>query len=142
MPMAPSIERSVSAAFGAAPAAVRPGMLILRELIFETADAIEGVGPLTETLKWGEPAYLTEASKSGSTIRIGWKKAMPTRYALYFNCNTSLVETFRAQFGDNLTFEGNRAIVFDKNDPLPTEIVASCIASALTYHRDKKAAAR
>ena len=138
--MVPSIDSAVAAAFDAAPADVRPGMLDLRALIFETADAIDGVGPLTETLKWGEPAYLTEASKSGSTIRIGWKKAAPTRYALYFNCNTSLVETFRAQFGDDLTFEGNRAIVFDMNDPLPTAMVASCIASALTYHRDKKAA--
>lgn len=117
-------------------------MLALRKLIFETATAIDGVGPLTETLKWGEPAYLTEASKSGSTIRIGWKKAAPTRYALYFNCNTSLVETFRDQFGNDLTFEGNRAIVFDKDDPLPRDAVASCIASALTYHRDKKAAFR
>lgn len=138
--MAPHIERAVCKAFDAAPTAVRPGMLALRALIFETADAVDGVGPLTETLKWGEPAYLTEESKSGSTIRIGWKKTTPTRYALYFNCNTSLVEAFRAQFGDDLTFEGNRAIVFDKNDPFPTAMVASCIASALTYHRDKKAA--
>ena len=142
MAMAPQIERSVSAAFDAAPEDVRPGMLALRELIFETAGRIDGVGPLTETLKWGEPAYLTEVSKSGSTIRIGWKKTAPTRFALYFNCNTSLVETFRAQFGDKLTFEGNRAIVFDQSDRLPTGIVASCIASALTYHHDKKAAAR
>ncbi|MEM7119630.1 MAG: DUF1801 domain-containing protein [Pseudomonadota bacterium] len=138
--MAPQIEQSVCAAFDAAPTALRLRMLALRDLIFETADAMDGVGPLTETLKWGEPAYLTEASKSGSTIRIGWKKASPTRYALYFNCNTSLIETFRAQFGDDLTFEGNRAIVFDKNDALPSAMVASCIASALTYHRDKKAA--
>ncbi len=140
--MAPDIERSVCEAFDAAPAAVRPGMLALRALIFETAAAIEGVGPLTETLKWGEPAYLTETSKSGTTIRIGWKKAAPSRYALYFNCNTSLIETFRAQFGDDLAFEGNRAVVFDKDDVLPTKAVTSCIASALTYHRDKKAAAR
>ena len=34
------------------------------------ADALETeAGPLTETLKWGEPAYLTEATGSGSTGR-------------------------------------------------------------------------
>ena len=137
--MVPPIDSSVSPAFDAAPTSLRPGMLSLRRLIFETAATIDGVGPLTETLKWGEPAYLTEATKSGSTIRIGWKKAEPTRYALYFNCNTSLVETFRAQFEDTLTFEGNRAIVFDPTDELPNDALAACIASALTYHRNKKA---
>jgi hypothetical protein len=116
--------------------------MALRRLIFETAAAIEGVGPITETLKWREPAYLTEASKSGSTIRIGWKKSAPSRYALYFHCQTHLVETFRAQFPDLFVFEGNRAIVFEETDAVPVAPLAMCIAAALTYHRDKKSAPR
>ncbi len=115
-------------------------MKALRKLILETADATDGVGPITETLKWGEPAYLTSASKSGSTIRIGWKKSTPKRYGIYFNCQTNLVETFRARFPDAFSFEGNRAIVFEESDAVPTDALAICIAAALTYHRDKKAA--
>ena len=112
--------------------------MALRKLILETAASTEGVGPLTETLKWGEPAYLTAASKSGSTIRIGWKKSAPTRYGIYFTCHTNLVDTFRALFPDDLNFEGNRAIVFDESETVPAESLAICIAAALTYHRSKK----
>jgi hypothetical protein len=35
--------------------AIRPKLLALRRLIFETAGSTEGVGPITETLKWGNP---------------------------------------------------------------------------------------
>lgn len=127
----------VARAFEAFPPAVRPKLLALRRLIFETAESTEGVGPITETLKWGEPAYLTEASGAGTTIRLGWKAAAPTRYALYLHCRTSLVDDFRALFPDALSFEGNRAIVFEQSDPLPREPLALCIAMALTYHRRK-----
>jgi len=77
------------------PAGIRKRMEVLRNLILRTAARTEGVGVITETLKWGEPAYLTEASKSGSTIRMGWKASSPDHYALYFNCRTTLVDTFR-----------------------------------------------
>ena len=91
----------------------------LRRLILETAAATEGVGPITETLKWGEPAYLTSVSKSGSTIRIGWKKSAPSRYAIYFHCQTNLVDSFRALFPDAFDFQGNRAIVLKTPTPYP-----------------------
>ena len=55
---------------------------------------------------------------------------------------TNLVETFRARFPIELKFEGNRAIVFDESDAVPTDALAVCIAAALTYHRDKAAALR
>lgn len=105
----------------------------MRRLIFATAASIPRVGPLTETLKGGEPAYLTEASKSGSTIRLGWKRSDPNRVALYFNCQTTLVETFRLQFPNELAFDSNRAVLFAVTDPLPER--PTCIAAALTYHR-------
>ena len=43
---------------------------ILRRLIMETASETEGVGPLEETLRWGQASYLTTASGSGSMIRM------------------------------------------------------------------------
>lgn len=41
----------------------------------KTAASTDGGGPIEETLKWGDPAYVTSATKSGSTIRVVWKKA-------------------------------------------------------------------
>jgi hypothetical protein len=133
----PFAQPAVAKAFDAFPPKIRRKLLALRELIFTTAAATEGVGKLEETLKWGEPAYVTAESKSGSTVRIGWKKAKPTQYAIYFHCQTNLVESFRALFSAELKFEGNRAIVFNENDTLPRDALAYCIAAALTYHLKK-----
>ena len=133
--MTPFQKSAVQHVFDSYPSAVRRRLLTLRELIFETAAHAPGVGVLEETLKWGEPAYLTTQSKSGSTVRIAWKPARPGQYAMYFNCQTTLVETFKTLFGDDFHFEGNRAIVFDAEKSIDTETVAFCIAAALTYHR-------
>ena len=138
--MRPFDDTGVARAFAACPAAARTRLLALRELIFRTAGETSGVGELKETLKWGEPAYLTAASKSGSTIRIGWKKPHATQYAIYFNCQTRLVDTFRTLFPGEFRFEGNRAIVFEVADAVPTDSLALCIAAALTYHRSKRPA--
>lgn len=118
------------------PAAVRESILLLRELILSTAAADRAVGEITETLKWGEPAYLTEETGSGSTIRLGWKASAPDRLAIYFNCRTTLVDTFRTLFPE-LRFAGNRAILFRADEPVPEDAVKECVRLALTYHRDK-----
>ncbi|MDJ0788417.1 MAG: DUF1801 domain-containing protein [Myxococcota bacterium] len=127
----------VAAVFEGYPPQLRRKLLALRALIFETAAATEGVGPIEETLKWGEPAYLTSESKSGSTIRIHWKESAPREYAMCFHCQTTLVSDFRRQFPDVFRFDGNRRIVFEAGDRLPKGPLASCIAAALTYHLDK-----
>ncbi|WP_343070060.1 DUF1801 domain-containing protein [Aminobacter carboxidus] len=126
---------AVAAAFDAFPSPVRARLLEVRALILATAAQTPGVGPLTETLKWGEPAYLTEASGSGTTIRLGWPKPEGQTCAVFVNCRTTLVEHFRAHFGDVFTYQGNRAILLDASGPLPTEPLAICLAMALTYHR-------
>jgi hypothetical protein len=118
---------------------VRARLLEIRETIFTVAAETEGVGPLTETLKWGEPAYLTEASKSGTTIRLGTTRSAPVECAVLFNCKTTLVETFRTHFADDFAFEGNRALVVPITGPLPDEPLMLCLRAALTYHRRKGA---
>jgi hypothetical protein len=128
---------AVARAFESYPPAMRHKLLALRTLIFETAASTPGVGKLEEGLKWGEPAYLTPVTKSGSTVRIAWKQSSPTQYGVYFHCQTNLVETFRTLFSNEFTFEGNRAIVFRESDVVPTDSLSFCIAAALTYHRTK-----
>jgi hypothetical protein len=135
--MKPFEAPAVARVFEAYPHAMRQRLLALRALILETAATTDGVGRLEETLKWGEPAYVTSESKSGSTIRIDWKKKSPSQYAMYFNCQTSLVETFRTLFPGEFRFEGSRAIVFNESDEVPKDSLAFCIAAALTYHQHK-----
>lgn len=128
-------DAGVARVFDAAPPEARRRLMALRAIIYDTAAATEGVGPLDETLKWGEPAYVTTASRSGSTVRLGWKASAPTRVAVYFHCQTTLVDTFRTLFPNEFRFEGRRAIVFEAADEIPADALGVCIAAALTYHR-------
>ena len=135
--MKPFKSIAVQQVFERYPPVMRSRLMALRELIFEVAASIEDVGELEETLKWGEPAYVTSATKSGSAVRIDRKKAAPSQYCMYFHCKTNLVETFRTLFPKDFNFEGNRSIVFHQSDAVPTDALSICIAASLTYHRDK-----
>lgn len=136
--MTPFTNHAVEQAFEAYPADARVALLALRELIFHTAATTEGVGAIEETLKWGEPAYLTSQSKSGSTVRLGWKKSAPQQVAMYFNCQATLVETFKTMFPRDFKFEGNRALVWRCSDVVASEALGFCIAMALTYHHRRR----
>ena len=131
----PPMPADVAAAFAAFPERVRARLLEVRDLIFETAADIEGVGLLTETLKWSEPAYLTEATRSGSTIRLGWFRSSARECAVLFNCRTTLVDDFRERFPAVFAYAKNRAILLDARDPLPKAPLSTCLGMALTYHR-------
>ncbi len=133
-------DPAVAAAFDAYPARTRAKLLALRKLILETAAKTPGVGAVDETLKWGQPSYLTTETRSGSTIRIDRVKPGAgddkERYALYVHCQTTLVSTFRQLYRDELTFGGNRSILLEADRPLPKAALRHCIALALTYHRN------
>ena len=134
-------DSAVNAVFSAYPNPVKAKLLALRRLIFDTAKATKGVGTLQEALKWGQPSYLTTESKSGSTIRIDQIKSeirpAANQYAIFFHCQTSLVETFRELYPE-LSYSGNRAILLSAAEKLPEASLRHCIALALTYHRSKR----
>ncbi|WP_246473121.1 DUF1801 domain-containing protein [Pelagibacterium limicola] len=106
-------------------------------VIFAVARATDGVGQLTETLKWGEPSYLTEKTKSGTTIRLGVSKHAPDKPAIFVNCQTSLIGDFRDHFRDEFAFEGTRGLIVSDAAAIPQAPLSQCIKSALTYHRRK-----
>ena len=124
----------VRAKFRGYPPALRTKMLRLRRLIVETAREHNLLNTLSESLKWGEPSYL---AKGGSAIRIDWKPATPDRYAMYFQCQSSLVATFREIHGSAFEFETNRAIVFRRSGAIAVKPLKHCISLALRYHRLK-----
>ncbi|MBR0970342.1 MULTISPECIES: DUF1801 domain-containing protein [Bradyrhizobium] len=133
----PLLPREVSRAFDDFPLPIRRRLLDVRKLIFATAKAHGDVGPLTETLKWGEPAYLTEQSGSGSTIRLGRVKDSE-HAAILFNCRTTLVDTFRERFPDQFEYRQTRALLLPMSGKLSTQPLSVCLSLALTYHLDRR----
>jgi hypothetical protein len=135
-------DPAVDAVFAAYPKPLKAKLLALRRLIFDTAKTTEGVGALQETLKWGQPSYLTSETKSGSTIRIDQVKSAANQYAVYFHCQTDLVETFRELYPRELSYGGNRSILLNAQDEIPETPLRHCVALALTYHLNKRKSPR
>jgi hypothetical protein len=127
----------VQSVFKAYPPALRAKLMALREMLFDTAAGTEGVGTLTETLKWGQPSYLTEETGSGTTVRIDRLKAADG-YAVYFHCQSGLVGRFRELYPETCRYDGKRAIVFAAGDRLPARELRHCLALAFTHHSRKK----
>jgi hypothetical protein len=127
------MDPKVRAAFDAAPPAAREGMLALRQMILEVAAGLPKVGPIEEDLRWGQPAYLTAATRSGSTLRLGTPKS--GGFALYCNCQTSLIADFRDQMGNAFRYEGNRAVLFRTVKEIDADPLSLLIARALTRHK-------
>lgn len=119
--------------FASYPDHIKPRMDHLRSLVIEAAQEA-GIDSLEETLKWGEPSYL---SKKGSTLRMDWNKEKPDQYALYFKCTSRLVPTIKEIFGEDFKYEKTRAILFDLEDEVPKDKIKTCITMALTYHEVK-----
>jgi hypothetical protein len=135
-------DPKVAAVFDSYKGPVRAKLLALRRLIFDTAKTTNGVGRLEETLKWGQPSYLTAETKSGSTIRIDRVKSTANQYAVYFHCQTDLVATFRELYPSEFSYVGNRSIVLNAEDRIAEPALRHCLALALTYHLNKRKAAR
>jgi hypothetical protein len=135
-------DPAVGAVFDSYPKPLRTKLLALRRLILETAAATQGVGKVEETLKWGQPSYLTTGTKSGSTIRIGEVKAGAGQYAMFVHCQTDLVATFRELYPKELTYGGNRCVIFDADVDIAEPALRHCVALALTYHLRKRISPR
>ena len=132
----PFDDPNVRARFESFPEPERGHLLALRRLIFECAAATPGVGPLEETLKWGQPAYLTPVTRSGSTIRLGIPKQ--GGYAVFTHCQTSLIDDFRERFPDDFRFDGNRAVEFQADESPALDKLGILVREALTYRLSKK----
>ena len=100
------MDAAVAKIFATYPPKLRKRLLAVRRMIFDVAEKTEGVGKLQETLKWGEPAYVTAETGSGSTIRLNRHKKQDWQYAVYFHCQTTLVDSFRGLFPKTFKFEG------------------------------------
>ncbi len=119
--------------FASYPADIAIILHTIRNLIFDVAQQ-QGIEALEETLKWGEPSYI---AKTGSTIRFDYKTSNPGQVCLYFNCQTTLIETFKEIYQDTFLYAGNRAIILKTDQKLPTKELSHCFAMALRYKQLK-----
>jgi hypothetical protein len=94
----------------------------------------ENLGFLEETLKGGQPSYLI---KNGRTVRIDYLSKMPSHFAVYFHCQTILIEVFKEVYGDIFKYEGTRALIFSTDDELAVPELKKCLSMALRYHKIK-----
>ncbi|WP_085899140.1 DUF1801 domain-containing protein [Kiloniella majae] len=133
-----SLPDNVAPAYDKYPVTIRKKLLNLRKMILDTAASISEVGPIEETLKWGQPSFLTSKSKSGTTIRIDQTKEGQGQYALYVHCQTNLLDQFRELYPTEFIYSGNRAILFNEKDDVAEHALQHCISLALTYHLKKK----
>lgn len=130
---APAFEHpGVAAAFDAFPPGARDRLMQVRRLIFEVAAQTDRVGRISETLKWGQPAYLTPDTKSGSTLRLGVPKGGGA--AIFAHCQTSIISDFDALFPGAFRLDGNRAVLLPEDGALPVAPLRMLIRSGLTYH--------
>ncbi len=129
----PDLRDDVAAVFATVPAAERVAMLALRQLIFEVAAETDGVGRLEETLKWGQPSYLTPDTRSGTTIRLGTAGA--DRIAVFTHCQTSVVSDFKELFPDDFSYDGGRGVYLPTGPDMPVDKLRVLIHRALTYHQ-------
>lgn len=133
--MAPPMQTDIQEKFNHYPPTVQPLWLQLREIIFELCQQHQ-LGTVEESLKWGEPSF---SVKHGSPVRLDWKPKYPEYCCVFFNCKTTLVDTFKTLFHPHphIRFEGNRAMLLACDKPLPPAIIKQCLLMALTYHKIK-----
>jgi len=130
----PFADERVAAAFERHPLTVRKALLRLRERIFEVARDEPRVGRLEETLRWGEPAYITHP-RTGTTVRIDAKTS--ASYSMFVHCQTDLLSTFRSLYPEAFEYIGSREVRFAASrEPAPGPL-RHCIALALTYRLER-----
>jgi hypothetical protein len=117
--------------------AVRLKLSEIRQLVLRTARETKGVGEVLEALRWGQFSFLTAETESGSTIRIDGRRE-GDMLAVYFHCQSGLISHFKELYPKCFTFEGERALLFDARNNLPTAELKHCISLALTHHLRKK----
>lgn len=109
--------------------------------IFQTIAQENNIGPLGESLKWGQPAWRPEKPRTGSTLRMEWSPASPDQLCLFVDCKTDLAERMRDLYPELPANDGRRRIAITLGKDLPEQALAHLAQMTFTYHRAKRNAA-
>jgi hypothetical protein len=58
----------------------------------------------------------------------------PSKFAIFFNCQSGLIADFRNRYPKQMQFVGERSVEFSIGQPLPVAELKLCISLALTHH--------
>lgn len=128
----PTLSGEVQAVYDACPPPVRQGLYQLRGMILAQAELMPQIGPVTEGLRWGQPAFLTLDIAAACSLRTGPVKG--PGFGLFVHCLTGLIAAFEAGAGAGLRFSGTRAVLFDPSDQIDPAQISVLIGQALGYH--------
>lgn len=129
----PPLPNAVSDVVAAWPKAAQSRFHEIRGIVF---DATKDIARLTlvETLKWGEPSWLPDRARIGSTLRVAWSDKSPDQIGLFVNCNTAIGDTMRQLYPADFTYDGTRALRLPLQGALPVQAIAHCAVLTLTWH--------
>ncbi|MGH1423915.1 MAG: DUF1801 domain-containing protein [Pseudooceanicola sp.] len=125
-------DAQIAAYFDAAPAKDRAGLAVLRALIFDCAADLPDVGALCETLRWGQPSYVSARHRVGTPLRLGLTKG--GGFAIYAHCQTQVIPAFAAAFPGMDRVDGSRGILFRDVGDIDPNRHGQLVRHALTYH--------
>jgi len=117
----------------------RDALWACRNLFHDTAEQAE-IGPLDESLKWGQPAWRPRAPRTGSTLRMGWSAGQPQQLMLFVDCKTDLAARMRDIYPDVGENDGRRRIALDLEGPLPEQAIAHLAQMTFCYHLSRRLA--
>lgn len=103
----------------------------LKALIFDAAASHEKIGPLEESVKWGQASFTPKKKNVGSSVRLDLLGDQEV--GMYFICTTHLVNKFQEIYPDKFDYRDGRALVFASAKTYDREALKHCIALALTY---------
>jgi len=106
----------------------------IRALILDAAQDAD-VGPVEETLKWGQPAWRPKRARTGSTLRLNWHEKSPQTLVLFVDCKTTLSATMREIYPHDFQYESNRALHLQLAARLPDQAIHHLAQLTFTYHR-------
>lgn len=105
----------------------------IRSLILNAAAQAEA-GPLTESLKWGQPAWRPTRRNQGSTLRLMWQPNPAGPLVMYVDCKTTLSRTMQEIYPSEFMYESNRGLRILLDRPLPEHAIDHLARLTFTYH--------
>ncbi len=116
------------------PDAAQQSLLTCRQMFHDIA-AKAAIGPLEESLKWGQPAWRPKKPRTGSTLRMDWSPKYPTHLSLFVDCKTDLAARIQNLYPTFPQNDGRRHLAFPLAAPLPEQAIAHLAEMTFGYHR-------
>ena len=105
-------------------------------MVRDVADHAD-LGPITESLKRGQPAWRADRPHTGTTLRVWWDARAPDRIDCLVDCKTLIAARVHERFPDSFATDARRRLTVDlraERDMGALECVAHL---SLAYHRLK-----